>query len=68
MNDGIVQNASDTRLPRPVALVVEAATRGHLLQLFAPFIQVLRIFRVERWGAFGVHIFQIALSTHPLST
>lgn len=57
MNDGGVKNASDVRLSRPVALIVQAATRSHLLERFSPFIQVLRVFQVVRRGALGVHIF-----------
>ena len=31
---------------RAVALVVQATTRSHLLKLFSPFIQILRVFGV----------------------
>lgn len=68
MNDGAVQNASGVGLSRAVALVVLAAARSHLLKLFSPFIQILRVFGVVRRGALGVYIFQIAFPTHAFPT
>ena len=46
MNDEHVQNASGIRLSWAVALVVQSTTRSHLLKLFSPFIQILRVFGV----------------------
>lgn len=68
MNDEHVQNASGIRLSGAVALVLQATTRSHLLKLFSPFIQILRVFGVVRRGALGVHIFQIAFPAHTLPT
>ena len=64
MNDGAVQNASGVRLSRAVALVVQAAARSHLLQFLPPFIQILRVVRIELRGTLGVYIFQIAFAAH----
>lgn len=64
MNDGGVQNASVVRLSGAVALVVQAAARCHLLQFLPPFVQILRVFRIELRGTLGVHIFQIAFTAH----
>ena len=68
MNDGHVQNASGVRLSRAVALVVQATTRSHLLKLFSPFVQILRVVRIELRGTLGVYIFQIAFAAHALQT
>ncbi|HBP44307.1 MAG TPA: hypothetical protein DD635_00270 [Flavobacteriales bacterium] len=51
-----------------MALIVQAATRGHLLQLFSPFVQILRVLWIVRGGTFGMHIFQITFTAHVLST
>lgn len=64
MNDGDVQNASGVRLTRAMAFVVQAATRCHLLQFLPPFVQILRVIRIELRGTLGVYIFQIAFAAH----
>ena len=68
MNDGHVQNASGVRVAWAVALVMKAAAGSHLLQFLPPFIQILRVFGVERRGALGVYIFQIAFPAHEFPT
>ena len=68
MNDEHVQNASGIRLSGAVALVVQATTRSHLLKLFSPFVQILRVVRIELRGTLGVYIFQIAFAAHALQT
>ncbi len=68
MNDGDVQNASGVRLSRAVALVVKAAAGCHLLQFLPPFVQILRVVRIELRGTLGVYIFQIAFAAHALPT
>ena len=68
MNEWDVQNASVVRLSWAVALVVQAAARCHLLQFLPPFVQILRVFRIELRGTLGVYIFQIAFTAHISTT
>lgn len=64
MNERGVYNGLLTRFARPVALVVQAAARSHLLQFFPPFVQLLWIVRIEFRGTLGMYIFQIAFPAH----
>lgn len=69
MNERRVQNGLLIRFARPVALVMDAAARGHLLQFLPPFVQILWVIRIELRGALGMYIFQIAFPAHaPLTT
>ena len=64
MNERGVQNGLLIRFARPVALVVQAAARSHLLQFSPPFVQLLWVIRIELRGALGMYIFQIAFPAH----
>ena len=68
MNERGVYNGLLTRFARPVALVVQAAARSHLLQFFPPFVQLLWIVRIECRGTLGMYIFQVAFPTHAPKT
>ena len=48
-----------------MAFVVLTSPVGHPCELLPPLVQIVRIFWVERRRTFGVHIFQVALASHP---